>query len=72
MAALARAHELGEPVLVTGSLYLLARPRRASAGGRTMIRTTQKLSVFALATILLVAFLAIAFGVGYLVGKLLL
>jgi hypothetical protein len=37
-----------------------------------MIRTTQKLSVVALATILLVAFLAIAFGVGYLVGKLLL
>ena len=24
VAALARAHELGEPVLVTGSLYLLA------------------------------------------------
>jgi hypothetical protein len=37
-----------------------------------MIRTTQKLTVFALVTILLVAFLAIAFGVGYLVGKLLL
>jgi hypothetical protein len=37
-----------------------------------MIRTTQKLSVFALATIVLVSFLAIAFGVGYLVGKLLL
>jgi hypothetical protein len=37
-----------------------------------MIRTTQKLSVFALVTILLVAFLAIAFGLGYLVGKLLL
>ena len=37
-----------------------------------MIRTTQKLSVFALVTVLLVAFLAIAFGVGYLVGKLLL
>jgi hypothetical protein len=37
-----------------------------------MIRTTQKLSVFALVTILLVAFLAIAFGLGYLVGKILL
>jgi hypothetical protein len=37
-----------------------------------MIRTTQKLSVFALVTILLIAFLAIAFGLGYLVGKLLL
>jgi hypothetical protein len=37
-----------------------------------MIRTTQKLSVFALVTILLIAFLAIAFGLGYLVGKILL
>ena len=37
-----------------------------------MIRTTQKLSVFALVGIVLVAFLAIAFGLGYLVGKLLL
>jgi dihydrofolate synthase/folylpolyglutamate synthase len=33
IAALARAHELGEPVLVTGSLYLLADlARRESAG----------------------------------------
>ena len=37
-----------------------------------MGKRTEKLSVFALATILLVAFLAIAFGVGYLLGKLLL
>ena len=31
VAALARAHELGEPVLVTGSLYLLAISRRPSS-----------------------------------------
>ena len=31
--ALARAHELGEPVLVTGSLYLLADLAAAEAGG---------------------------------------
>jgi hypothetical protein len=37
-----------------------------------MIRTTQKLSVFALVAIALAAFLAIAFGLGYLVGKILL
>jgi hypothetical protein len=37
-----------------------------------MIKTTQKLSVFALAATVLVAILAIAFGLGYLVGKLLL
>jgi len=32
VAALARAHELGEPVLVTGSLYLLADLAAAEAG----------------------------------------
>ena len=32
-AALARAHELGEPVLVTGSLYLLADLAAAEADG---------------------------------------
>jgi hypothetical protein len=37
-----------------------------------MGRRTEKLSVFALATIAVGAFLAIAFGVGYLLGKLLL
>jgi folylpolyglutamate synthase/dihydropteroate synthase len=33
IAALARAHELGEPVLVTGSLYLLADLAGAERGG---------------------------------------
>lgn len=33
LRALARAHELGEPVLVTGSLYLLADLEAAEAGG---------------------------------------
>jgi hypothetical protein len=37
-----------------------------------MIRPTEKVGVFALAAFLVVAFLAIAFGVGYFVGKLLL
>jgi hypothetical protein len=37
-----------------------------------MGRKTEKLNVFALALIALSAFLAIAFGVGYLVGKILL
>ena len=42
-AALARAHALGEPVLVTGSLYLLAEleavePRAADAAGRGRAR----------------------------------
>ena len=68
-----RGHELGEPVLVTGSLYLLADlGHRPSAEPRTMGRRTEKLSVFALATIAVGVFLAIAFRVGYLLGKLLL
>ena len=33
VAALARAHELGEPVLVTGSLYLLADLAAVRPGG---------------------------------------
>jgi hypothetical protein len=37
-----------------------------------MGKRTEKLSVFALAAIAVGAFLAIAFGVGYLLGKLLL
>jgi hypothetical protein len=37
-----------------------------------MGRGTEKLSVFTVATIALCAFLAAAFGVGYLLGKLLL
>ena len=32
VAAVARAHELGEPVLVTGSLYLLGDLERLDAG----------------------------------------
>ena len=50
-AALARAHELGEPVLVTGSLYLLgdlAQAERASG----MARVTERLSVLAFAALL--------------------
>jgi hypothetical protein len=37
-----------------------------------MIRPTEKVGVFALAAFVVVVFLASAFGVGYLVGKLLL
>jgi hypothetical protein len=37
-----------------------------------MGRRAEKLSVFALVTIAVSAFLAIAFGVGYLLGKVLL
>lgn len=37
-----------------------------------MLRKTEKLSVFALAAIVVSAFVAIAFGLGYLVGKILL
>lgn len=37
-----------------------------------MGRTTEKLSVLALAIFVVAAFLAVAFGVGYLVGKILL
>jgi len=37
-----------------------------------MMRTTEKLSAYALVTFVVCAFLAVAFGVGYLVGKVLL
>ena len=39
---------------------------------RTMSRTRERLSVFAFAAIVLVAIVGMAFGAGYLVGKLLL
>ncbi len=37
-----------------------------------MIRTRDKMSAFALVLLVIVGFMAIAFGVGYLLGKLLL
>jgi preprotein translocase subunit SecE len=37
-----------------------------------MIRTREKMSAFVLVLIVVVGFMAIAFGVGYLLGKLLL
>ena len=39
---------------------------------RTMSRTRERLSVFAVAAIVLVAIVGLAFGAGYVVGKILL
>ena len=67
----ARAHELGDPVLVTGSLYLLVDLRRPPPGP-TMAGFGDKLTVFAFAAFLLAAFVGLAFAAGYVIGKLLL
>ena len=71
VAALARAHELGEPVLVTGSLYL-ARRSRPGGAACVMARVTERLTVLAFAALIVAAIIGIAFAVGYGIGKLLL
>ena len=71
VAAVARAHELGEPVLVTGSLYLLGdlAQEEQTCG---MARVTERLAVFAFAALIVAAIIGIAFAFGYGIGKLLL
>ena len=73
-AALDRARELAGPtgaVLVTGSLYLLA-DLIVRLRARTMRQFGERLSVFAVAVVVVLAIVGLAFGAGYLVGKLLL
>ena len=71
LVALRRAHEIGEPVLVTGSLYLLADLARGGRPG-AMAQHGPRLSVFAFVAIALAAFVGLAFTAGYIIGKLLL
>ena len=73
-AALARARELAgeDALLVTGSLYLLADLRLRPPVVSTMASVGERLSVFVLAAIVLFAIVAIAFGAGWFVGKILL
>ena len=68
VAAVARAHELGEPVLVTGSLYLLGDLREVSG----VARMTERLAVLAFAALIVGTIIVVAFVVGYGIGKLLL
>ena len=67
LEALALAHELGEPVLVTGSLYLLA-----DLEARAMTGVRERVTVLAFALAVLLAIVGTAFAVGYILGKLLL
>ena len=67
-----RAHELGEPVLVTGSLYLLADLEAASQAMRRRSRMRERLTVLTFALVVLVAIVGLAFAAGYILGKLLL
>ena len=74
--ALERARMLG-PVLVTGSLYVLADlharvERRAPRERRSAAQPGPRLSVFVFAAAALVAFVGATFGAGYIIGKLLL
>ena len=66
--ALALAHAVGEPVLVTGSLYLLAD--LAAERVRSGMRERMTVLTFALAVLLVIV--GTAFAVGYILGKLLL
>ena len=61
VAALARAHELGEPVLVTG-LALPARRPRAGGAACGMARVTERLAVLAFAALIVAAIIGIAFA----------
>ena len=69
VAAVRRAHALGEPVLITGSLYLLAdsRPRRP----RERSRMRERLTAVTVAIAVVLALVGIAFAAGYILGKLL-
>ena len=71
VAAVARAHELGEPVLVTG---LAVPARRSCTGGAAcaMARLRERLAVLAFAVLIVAAIIGLAFALGYGVGKLLL
>ena len=71
VAAVRRAHELGEPVLVTGSLYLLGDLGRGGAPC-AMARLRERLAVLAFAVLIVAAIIGLAFALGYGVGKLLL
>ena len=71
-AAVRRAHELGEPVLVTGSLYLLADLEAAERAMRRRSRMRERIAVLTFALVVLVAIVGIAFAAGYILGKLLL
>ena len=74
-AAVARAHELGEPVLVTGSLYLLAdldgaaEDGGAAHDGDEVERSARRVRLRARRR---AAIVGIAFALGYILGKLLL
>ena len=71
-AAVRRAHELGEPVLVTGSLYLLADLEAADAAMKRRSRMRERIAVLTFALVVLVAIVGVAFAAGYILGKLLL
>ena len=71
-AAVRRAHELGEPVLVTGSLYLLADLEAADSAMKRRSRMRERIAVLTFALVVLVAIVGIAFAAGYILGKLLL
>ena len=70
--AVRRAHELGEPVLVTGSLYLLADLEAAASPMRRRSRMRERLTVLTFALLVVASIVGIAFAAGYILGKLLL
>ena len=72
-ARLRRAHELGEPVLVTGSLYLLADLEAADAAAMSRrSRMRERITVLTFALVVCRGIVGIAFAAGYILGKLLL
>ena len=75
VAAVARAHELGEPVLVTGSTGAVRSSASTSRAGGAVIgvaRMTERLAVLAFAALIVGTIIGVAFVVGYGIGKLLL
>ena len=63
---------LGEPVLVTGSLYLLADLEAADSAMRRRSRMRERLSALAFAFIVVTVIVGAAFAFGYILGKVLL
>ena len=70
-AALARARALGRP-RPRHRLALSPRGPRPRGVGSTMTKVGERLSVFAFATFVVLAIVAVSFAAGYLIGKLLL
>ena len=73
--AVARAHELGEPVLVTGLALPARRHRRRGAAvraARGVAGLLERLAVLVFALLVVAAIIGASLALGYLVGKLLL